>query len=573
MDERGRELRRRRWCRACFFFLFPSNTRRFSPPSCDFEVVSLIKQFIKAEAAWKRADKLEERKKEQIVIVGSSSPGFYKGVAGSQVTLSSLVNQTRAMLEEQARHLLTEVERQTMGYYVEEYREGHIGVEQLVVALFELLNTHAKFSLLSEVRGLVTPQDLEHFDALVLRREIQALKARQGPAGATALQQDSLSMVSYPDTLTSSSASFMTNTTLSSARERLLWLIDMMENDSAVDSTKADPPESLNTLLGDISLVSPAGTALDDVQSTPAESPPSFKPPPPPGVQRRPTRRDPVNKSPSSESSHSGLYFTAPSNHQRSREPGHAPALPSLHKREHPRDPSRDYAVIKKREPTVPSRREPIAAAQLSKLTQHNIGPFPRVLSPGRGTGPAQQFVTVEVHRPNAEPDVNEVRPLPQTRGGALSQLSDSGQTLSEDSGVDIAESGHIGKDSSTHFSHTRHPRDTQGGGGDHPSKPPGLLEPTSSLVRVAKSASTLGIAIEGGANTRQPIPRIVTIQRGGSAHNCGQLKVGQVILEVNGATMRGREHRDAARLIAEAFKTKERDYVDFLVTDFNVAL
>lgn len=41
----------------------------------------------------------------------------------------------------------------------------------------------------------------------------------------------------------------------------------------------------------------------------------------------------------------------------------------------------------------------------------------------------------------------------------------------------------------------------------------PGLLEPTSTLVRVAKSASTLGIAIEGGANTRQPLPRIVTIQ------------------------------------------------------------
>lgn len=71
-------------------------------------------------------------------------PGFYKGVAGSQVTLSSLVNQSRAMLEDKARHLLTEAERQTMGYYVEEYREGHIGAEQLVMALFELLNTHAK---------------------------------------------------------------------------------------------------------------------------------------------------------------------------------------------------------------------------------------------------------------------------------------------------------------------------------------------------------------------------------------------------------------------------------------------
>lgn len=60
------------------------------------------------------------------------------------MTLSSLVNQSRAMLEEQARHLLTEPERQTMGYYIQEYRDGHIGVEQLVMALFELFNTHAK---------------------------------------------------------------------------------------------------------------------------------------------------------------------------------------------------------------------------------------------------------------------------------------------------------------------------------------------------------------------------------------------------------------------------------------------
>lgn len=62
-------------------------------------------------------------------------------------------------------------------------------------------------------------------------------------------------------------------------------------------------------------------------------------------------------------------------------------------------------------------------------------------------------------------------------------------------------------------------------------------------------------------------------LQRGGSAHNCGKLKVGHVILEVNGVTLRGKEHREAARIIAEAFKTKDKDYVDFLVTDFNIAL
>uniref|UniRef100_H2MFV1 Whirlin n=1 Tax=Oryzias latipes TaxID=8090 RepID=H2MFV1_ORYLA len=486
----------------------------------------------------------------------SSMPGFYKGVAGSQVTLSSLVNQSRAMLEEQARHLLTEAERQTMNYYVEEYRDGHVGVEQLVMALFELLNTHAKFSLLSEVRGLVTPQDLERFDGLVLRREIQALKARQGAAGASAVPPDSLSMVSYPDTLTSSSASFMTNTTLSSARVRFLPEL----------SFENTIPERAET------------------RSTTAESPPSFKPPPPPGAQRHPNRRDVAKKCPSSESSHSGLFFTAPPSHVHSRGPAHSPASPNLHrKQDRPKDPSLDYTAIKKKEPPPPPKKDKISSANLATVAQHNIGPFPRAHSPSRGPKlaaptpsppppPPLPFVTVEVHRPNAEPDVNEVRPLPQARGGAFSQLSDSGQTLSEDSGVDIAESGHS-KDLSPHSSRTCLPRDTKACGGDNPSKPPGLLEPTSTLVRVPKSASTLGIAIEGGANTRQPLPRIVTIQRGGSAHNCGQLKVGQIILEVNGVSLRGREHRDAARLIAEAFKNKERDYVDFLVTDFNVAL
>uniref|UniRef100_A0A8C7U881 Whirlin a n=1 Tax=Oncorhynchus mykiss TaxID=8022 RepID=A0A8C7U881_ONCMY len=511
---------------------------------------------------------------------GISRPVFYKGVAGSQVTLSSLVNQSRAMLEEQARHLLTETERQTMGYYVEEYRDGHIGVEQLVMALFELLNTHAKFSLLSEVRGLVTPQDLERFDGMVLRREIQALKARQGGASAAALHPDSLSMVSYPDTLASSSASYMTSTTLSSAR-----------NDSTVESNGGDTQESLDA-LPDIS--------LDEVHST-SESPPTFKPPPPPGVQRRPSRRDQVKKLPSSESSHSGLYFTAPSRNppidQRGEQgPPSSPKVP--HKK--------DTSVPPKRDPSAPPKEE-MATAQLSMVNKHPIGPFPRVQSPTRTTKPAatspsppppppltapfappplphsqdksspgsnkQHFVMVEVHRPNAESDVNEVRSLPQARGANLSQLSDSGQTLSEDSGVDIGESGRFSKESSPRPGRIRPPRHPQGAGGDTPSKPPGLLEPTSTLVRVAKSASTLGIAIEGGANTRQPLPRIVTIQRGGSAHNCGQLRVGQVILEVNGVSLRGREHRDAARLIAEAFKTNERDHVDFLVTEFNVAL
>uniref|UniRef100_A0A8C7QFV0 Whirlin n=1 Tax=Oncorhynchus mykiss TaxID=8022 RepID=A0A8C7QFV0_ONCMY len=523
------------------------------------------------ETKWIASSQIAESSASGSVMV------FYKGMAGSQVTLSSLVNQSRAMLEEQARHLLTETERQTMGYYVEEYRDGHIGVEQLVLALFELLNTHAKFALLSEVRGLVTPQDLERFDGMVLRHEIQALEARQGSACAAALHSDSISMVSYPDTLASSSTSYMTSTTLSSAR-----------NDSMVDSNGEESQESLD-VLPDVS--------LDEVHST-SESPPTFNPPPPPGLQRHPSRRDQVKKRPSSKSSYSGLYFTAPAHNPPKDQRGNqgSPSSPKV-------PLQKDFSVPHKRDPSVPHKKE-MATSKFSMVNKHAIGPFPRVQSSIKTTKPAapspylppppplpapstppplphstdkassgsnkQHFVMVEVHRPNAESDVNEVRSLPQSRGATLSQLSDSGQTLSEDSGVDISESGRLSRESSPH---TRPPRDSKGARGDSTAKPPGLLERTSTLVRVAKSASTLGIAIEGGANTRQPLPRIVTIQRGGSAHNCGQLQVGQVILEVNGVSLRGREHRDAARLIAEAFKTKEREHVDFLVTEFNVAL
>lgn len=52
-----------------------------------------------------------------------------------------------------------------------------------------------------------------------------------------------------------------------------------------------------------------------------------------------------------------------------------------------------------------------------------------------------------------------------------------------------------------------------------------------------------------------------------------GQLKVGHVILEVNGVAF-GARSTGRPRIIAEgAFKTKERDYIDFLVTEFNVLL
>lgn len=73
---------------------------------------------------------------------------------------------------------------------------------------------HPQFSLLSEVRGTISPQDLDRFDHLVLRREIESMKARQPPGPGAG---DTYSVVSYSDT-GSSTGSHGTSTTVSSAR-------------------------------------------------------------------------------------------------------------------------------------------------------------------------------------------------------------------------------------------------------------------------------------------------------------------------------------------------------------------
>lgn len=160
-----------------------------------------------------------------------------------------------------------------------------------------------------------------------------------------------------------------------------------------------------------------------------SESPPSFKPPPPPRVQRRPSRKPAPGKRPPSDSSNSDLHFSTPSH-----------------------SPSKNYTQSK-HPPDGPKKEPPLA--QLSLVSQHLIGPFPRVQSPNRlkpppaPTVPAppappppsspekpkttpsspssnQHFVMVEVHRPNAEPDVNEVRPLPQSRGEEMHYITQS---------------------------------------------------------------------------------------------------------------------------------------------------
>lgn len=179
----------------------------------------------------------------------------------------------------------------------------------------------------------------------------------------------------------------------------------------------------------------------DDVKSTSKGLTGITPPPPPPPLTqsherlldqpRKPAKEDP--QPPPSAPSHLGIVFSAPRNC--SPPLGTTPAPGASSTQDSPSSPI--YASIS---PANPSSRRPLDG-HLALVNQHPIGPFPRVQSPphlkslpaetaGTGsclpspspsdhpdpTGTNQHFVLVEVHRPDSEPDVNEVRALPQTR-------------------------------------------------------------------------------------------------------------------------------------------------------------
>ncbi|KAK4878935.1 hypothetical protein RN001_007081 [Aquatica leii] len=86
--------------------------------------------------------------------------------------------------------------------------------------------------------------------------------------------------------------------------------------------------------------------------------------------------------------------------------------------------------------------------------------------------------------------------------------------------------------------------------------------------IIVKKTKPILGIAIEGGANTKHPLPRIININENGAAYSAGGLEVGQLILQVDGTRVEGLQHQDVARLIAESFARRDREEIEFLVIE-----
>ncbi|XP_041368302.1 whirlin-like isoform X2 [Gigantopelta aegis] len=489
--------------------------------------------------------------------------GFMKG-AGSQLMRTGLSWQSHDVIDQQARILLNDSEQATLRYYLREYQKGAVGVDGLVSALFELLNTQAKFTLLSDIRTLITPRELDRFDTLVLRKEADLTRIGQRHS----VIPDNLSVISHD-----SGQPFIEDKnrrTLFSAERSLnnkktIMMEPVVFNSIPTRKTLALPGnnKSLNLSLGHLNneheqmydgneIEYDGNEELLDGNDQLPDHLPEVEPVSSKGrTSPRPEKKMTVN-------------LTQP-------------------KYLHSRVRSRSKSPLPSRSP-IPSFRftPPVSTVMTSSTTAAKNTTTAQVHQTGKGddnpsddsgveicalhnadnlAAPALQRVTISTEEDTTEPVPDyEPPPVPRDDPEPLPDYEADPQTsTSQDSLYAVIKK--------------------------RPRKPPRKEGNKKSIakekygdipleyVNVYRTKPTLGLAIEGGANTRQPLPRVINVQPGGSAFESGGLKVGHIILEVNGQTVVGLEHTEVAKVIAESFKNKQLPKMELLVTETGVEL
>ncbi|KAK4317646.1 hypothetical protein Pmani_011268, partial [Petrolisthes manimaculis] len=87
-------------------------------------------------------------------------------------------------------------------------------------------------------------------------------------------------------------------------------------------------------------------------------------------------------------------------------------------------------------------------------------------------------------------------------------------------------------------------------------------------VVKKTPQHPTLGIAIEGGCNTKQKEIRVINIGSDGAALEAGGLRVGHLILAVDGHNLQGCSHEEAARLISSCWSSRTRGELVLIVVE-----
>ncbi|XP_020291719.1 whirlin-like isoform X1 [Pseudomyrmex gracilis] len=376
---------------------------------------------------------------------------------------------TAAMVEEKARVVLARSERAALSQLLADYRSRRITIEELVISLGDLLNTHEKLTLLTELRELVDNKDRPAFDDLVYRPRV-AMARRKG---------------------------------------------DRAHSDLIVTPSLHDLPRG----------VSGGGCCrpgrLVDVEGDPL------------GVTGPLLPRDSQEyRSPSEDS---GLGADMPRTRVGCRRAQQHQVTTS------------DLALSNDDECDNQDYDDEI---ENGRGRRHS--------SPGGSRGNPRDY-SHHLHPDNLE----LAHKLSRSFDMQEAQLLEEGG-----SGGGPAGGGTAGGPPRRHHSVQRLTRSEMS---ERREEDGALVVPDHQgnlRITVKKTKSTLGIAIEGGANTKHPLPRIINIHDNGAAYEAGGLEVGQLILEVDGQKVEGLHHQEVARLIAESFARRDRNEIEFLVVE-----
>ncbi|CAI8055161.1 Whirlin, partial [Geodia barretti] len=218
---------------------------------------------------------------------------FQKG-AGTQVMLKKYETtgiQSRGLMNEVARSVLTTHELSTFNYYIDQYQERGLSVDDLATALLELLDTPEKLQLLGEVRGAMRASDLDRYNELTIHHEIAAKKAgRKGGFGSVGGSQSRLVSSGL---MAGSSQSRITHQTIAEVHQEDPQALQSRLSPPAAADTSFSSGDNTLTLEEDVDFggrdqvpqrLSPVN------RKTPVTGTPVFHAPPPPPTSEPSTR-------------------------------------------------------------------------------------------------------------------------------------------------------------------------------------------------------------------------------------------------------------------------------------------
>ncbi|XP_050581366.1 whirlin isoform X7 [Bombus affinis] len=397
---------------------------------------------------------------------------------------------TAAMVEEKARVVLARSERAALSQLLADYRTRRMTIEELVVNLGDLLNTHEKLTLLTELRELVDSKDRAAFDDLVYRPRV-AMARRKG---------------------------------------------DRAHSDLIVTPSLHDLPRGV-----------PSGCCrpgrLVDVEGDPL------------GVTGPLLPRD--NQEYRSPSEDSGLGADMPRTRVGCRRTQQHQVTTSdlALSNDDECDNQRMFPIAV----DEPDKRDVCRFLLQDYEDELENGRGRRHSSPGGSRGNPRDYGHHHLHPDNLE----LAHKLSRSFDMQEAQLLEEGG-----SGAATAGAGGAGGPPRRHHSAQRLTRSEMS---ERREEDGALVVPDHQgnlRITVKKTKSILGIAIEGGANTKHPLPRIINIHDNGAAYEAGGLEVGQLILEVDGHKVEGLHHQEVARLIAESFARRDRNEIEFLVVE-----